>query len=58
MGRLVFSFMDENGELAVHGFALLAGVSVGLSAALRTGPCQTGVGLRGAGGEQRLATYE
>lgn len=56
MGRLVFSFMDENGELAVHGFALLAGVSVSLSAALRTGPCQTGVGFRGAGGEQRLAT--
>lgn len=54
MRRLIFSLVDENGEFAVHRLALLTGVSVGLHAALGTGTGETGVRLRGAGGQQSL----
>lgn len=54
MRRLIFSLMDENGEFAVHRFALLSSVSVCLHAALGTGTSETGVRLRGAGGQQSL----
>ena len=58
VGRLVLTLVDENGQLAVHRLALLAGVLVGLEGTLGTGARQAGVRLRRARGEQGLAAWE